>query len=322
MQLSEITTLVREELLAVNKCIEAEFSSPITLISQLSEHIIYSGGKRLRPQLLLLVGKALGGCNHHHIQLAAVIEFIHTATLLHDDVVDTSALRRGHPTANALWGNEASVLVGDFLYSRSFQMMIKVGSMTVMRVLAETTNIIAQGEVLQLSYIKNPELTEQQYCEVIHCKTAILFAAAAEISAIAAGCDDTMQQQLHAYGKHLGMAFQITDDLIDYNSNSQVMGKNSGDDLANGKLTLPLIKALQRCNANQAALVKQAIRSADRSKIAEIQAILLATEAIQATYQAAQHEADLALQALATIPDNSYRQALVALTHFAVDRAH
>lgn len=318
--LTSSSDLVAEEIKAVDQLIRREMNSDISLINTLGEYIIQAGGKRLRPLILLLSAKALGYQGNHHITLAAVIEFIHTATLLHDDVVDASTLRRGNPTANDVWGNEASVLVGDFLYSRSFEMMVRAGSMPVMDVMAVTTNVIAEGEVLQLLNAHVAETTEAAYLETIYRKTARLFESAAQLGGIIAEAKAEEIEALAAYGKHLGNAFQLVDDLLDYQSSSDEMGKNTGDDLAEGKPTLPLIQAMQVGNVAQTAVIRSAIENGEIEKLDEILEIVHQTGALQYSRDAAINEARTAITALAEVPDSAYTEALTNLAHFSVSR--
>ncbi|MDO9372107.1 MAG: octaprenyl diphosphate synthase [Gammaproteobacteria bacterium] len=320
MTLADIHTLVAEDMRAVNALIQQRLSSGVVLINQVGGYIINSGGKRLRPLLVLLAARACGYQGSGHIALAAVIEFIHTATLLHDDVVDGSELRRGKETANNVWGNEASVLVGDFLYSRAFEMMVEANEMEVMRILAHTTNVIAEGEVLQLLHCHDPDTTEQRYLEVIRCKTAKLFEAAAQLGAVLAHQPPALQQALAAYGMHLGTAFQLVDDVLDYSAASAQLGKNVGDDLAEGKPTLPLIHALRTGTAEQKALLRRAVESGGREHIALVTAAIESTGAIAYTARSAKAEADKASAALAALPGSPYKDALIALAEFSVNR--
>ena len=320
MTLEDIHTLVAEDMRAVNALIQQRLSSGVVLINQVGGYIINSGGKRLRPMLVLLAARACGYPGSGHIALAAVIEFIHTATLLHDDVVDGSELRRGKETANNVWGNEASVLVGDFLYSRAFEMMVEANEMEVMRILAHTTNVIAEGEVLQLLHCHDPDTTEQRYLEVIRCKTAKLFEAAAQLGAVLARQPPALQQALAAYGMHLGTAFQLVDDVLDYSAASAQMGKNVGDDLAEGKPTLPLIHALRTGTAEQKALLRRAVESGGREHIALVTAAIESTGAIAYTARSAKAEADKASAALAALPGSPYKDALIALAEFSANR--
>jgi octaprenyl-diphosphate synthase len=322
MSLDDIRALVADDLAAVDQLIQERLSSDVVLVGQLSTYIINSGGKRLRPLLVLLAAAACGYGGRDHRTLAAVIEFIHTATLLHDDVVDDSNLRRGRETANAIWGNQASVLVGDFLYSRSFQMMVDVGDMAVMRLLADTTNAIAEGEVQQLLNCHDPDTTEARYLEVITAKTARLFQAAAELGAILAGRPEAEREALGRYGLHLGIAFQLVDDMLDYNSSAEVTGKNIGDDLAEGKPTLPLIHAIQNGSPEESALVRRAIEDGGLENIAGVVAAIESTGAIAYTSRSAEREAELALEAMAVLEPSAYRDALEALARFSVERSY
>lgn len=319
-KITTIQTLIAEDMLAVNRLIQKKLDSDIALINQLSLHIINSGGKRLRPILLLLSAKCFQNTTQDTIQLAAVIEFIHTATLIHDDIVDESELRRGQQTANNIWGNAASVLVGDFLYSRSFQMMVDLNNIQVMRLLSDTTNTIAQGEVLQLLNTGNPDTSEANYIKTIKHKTAVLFAAATEIGAILSKVSPPQQQAMADYGLNLGMAFQLTDDILDYTASSEELGKNIGDDLAEGKPTLPLIYAMQHGSTEQRDLIKQAIEHKNIENLPAIQQAITATQAIEYTYQLAKHYQDKALAALTNIPTSKYKKALESLATFAVQR--
>ncbi len=319
--LDSASALVAADIKTVNQLIRDELNSDIALINTLGEYIVQAGGKRLRPLILLLSAKTLNYEGDHHTTLAAVIEFIHTATLLHDDVVDASTLRRGNPTANDVWGNEASVLVGDFLYSRSFEMMVRVNSMQVMDVMAETTNAIAEGEVLQLLNAHVAETSEAVYLDTIYRKTARLFEAAAQLGGILASADDTLVSALGLYGKHLGNAFQLVDDLLDYQSDSQQMGKNTGDDLAEGKPTLPLIEAMRVGTAEQARIVKFAIEKGEVEKLEQILQIVDQTGALAYTQKAAQAQSQAAIDALAPLANTPYKSALIDLAHFSVLRS-
>lgn len=317
-----VQLLLKEESSAVDALILHRLSSDVVLINQLGAYIINSGGKRLRPMIVLLSALACGYRGDRHILLAAVIEFIHTATLLHDDVVDSSDLRRGKATANDIWGNEASVLVGDFLYSRSFEMMVEAGNMRVMDILSHTTNNIAEGEVMQLLNINEPDISEQRYDEVIRAKTAILFEAAARIGAVITEQDDEIEQALASYGQHLGVAFQLVDDLLDYSSSSEALGKNIGDDLAEGKPTLPLIHAMQNASAPDQELLAEAIRSGGLEKINEVISIIESTGSLAYTSQRASAEADLAKKVLSVLPDSVYKDAMMTLADFSVQRLY
>ncbi len=313
---------IQPELERVNTTIIQRLQSDEPLVEDIGHHLISAGGKRLRPILVLLSANALHYEGDHHIELAAIIEFIHTATLLHDDVVDVSELRRGLPTANAKWGNAPSVLVGDFLYSRAFQMMVKVGSMDVMNILSNTTNTIAEGEVQQLANATNPDLGEEDYLKVIYKKTAALFEAACECGATVAGASAAQRSTLKQFGFHLGLAFQLMDDLLDYNGNSAVLGKNVGDDLAEGKTTLPIIYALQHCSEKDRALIRSAISEADASQLGSIIELVQQSGGLDYTRDAAKAHADTAIKLLDTLPETSWRKCLSDLTQFAVERSH
>lgn len=321
MDVTEIIAPVSDDMAAVNRLIGKRLQSDVVLINQLAGYIINSGGKRLRPLLVLLVARACGYQGGSHTQLAAIIEFIHTATLLHDDVVDASQLRRGQETANAVWGNEASVLVGDFLYSRAFEMMVELDSLRVLEILAHATNTIAEGEVLQLLNVHNPDTTEEQYLRVILSKTAKLFEAGAQLGALIAGQPADIERSLADYGLHLGTAFQLIDDVLDY-SGAGATGKNIGDDLAEGKPTLPLIYAMEHGNERDSACVRKAIEDGGRDSIEAVLAAIRDTNAIQYTRRIAHGEAEKALAALAVLPPSAYRDSLEALARFSVDRTH
>ena len=315
-----IKKLTTVEAKAVDQLIISELSSDVILINQMGHYIVGSGGKRLRPMLLLLAAKALGGAGDNHLLLAAVIEFIHTATLLHDDVVDDSDLRRGKESANAVWGNAASILVGDYLYSSAFEMMVRTGNMRVMEILSKTTTAIAEGEVLQLLNCNNPETTEAKYLEVIARKTAILFSAATKLAAVIADASAEIEQGLALYGQHLGIAFQLIDDALDYKANKEELGKNLGDDLSEGKPTLPLIYAIQNGNKNEAKIIIDAIKNGDREAFNEVYAIVQSTKAIDYTEQRANEEAEKAITALNILPESEFKEALVLLAKFSVQR--
>jgi octaprenyl-diphosphate synthase len=276
----------------------------------------------LRPLLALLVARACGYQGERHIDIAAIVEFIHTATLLHDDVVDESDMRRGKETANNVWGNQAAVLVGDFLYSRSFEMMVDVGSMRVMEILSTTTNVIAEGEVLQLLNCHDPDTSEQRYMEVIHSKTAKLFEAACQLGAVLTGLSAEHEQAMAKYGMHLGTAFQLVDDVLDYTADAEEMGKNVGDDLAEGKPTLPLIIAIQRSDAPTAAILRSAIEQGGLDQIDAIMQAITDTKAIDYTLERAKGETESAIASLQCLPDSDYRQALESLAWFAINRSH
>ncbi|MGD8672890.1 MAG: octaprenyl diphosphate synthase [Thiogranum sp.] len=322
MDIEDIRQLVRADIQAVDRLILERLRSDVALINELGRYIINSGGKRLRPLLVLLASRACGYQGHDHIELAAVIEFIHTATLLHDDVVDASDLRRGNQTANAIWGNEAAVLVGDFLYSRSFEMMVSVGSMRVMEILSHTTNVIAEGEVLQLLNCHDPDTTEDRYRDVIRYKTAKLFEASAHLGAVLGGQPQHIEQAMARYGMHLGTAFQLIDDALDYGSSSENIGKNIGDDLAEGKPTLPLIHAMRNGTPEQVKAIRAAIEKGGREGIDTVMEAIESTRAIAYTAQSAQDEADLAIEALAELPAGPYKEALYGLADFSVNRSY
>ncbi|MDH5424549.1 MAG: octaprenyl diphosphate synthase [Gammaproteobacteria bacterium] len=320
MNINDIKVLTTADMTAVDELIKKRLYSEVVLVNQVSQYIVNSGGKRLRPLLALLSAKAYGYQGEEHFSLAAIVEFIHTATLLHDDVVDESLLRRGADTANALFGNAASVLVGDFLYSRSFQMMVELNNLKIMGILSESTNIIAEGEVLQLMNCHDADTTEARYIEVIHFKTAKLFEAATRLGAIICDRTEAEEQAMASYGMHLGTAFQLIDDVLDYSSSSEEMGKNVGDDLAEGKPTLPLIYAMRNGNAEEAALVRKAIEEGGLNYIDEIMAIIKKTGAIEYTEAAAKREAELAIAQLSHLAESEYKQALIALAEYSVNR--
>lgn len=322
MPIREIRSLAAEDMQAVDTCIRARLQSPVALINRLSEYIIHSGGKRLRPLLAVLAARACGCEGDRHVTLAAVVEFIHTATLLHDDVVDASELRRGQETANHLFGNEAAVLVGDFLYSRAFEMMVDVGSMRVMEILAHATNVIAEGEVMQLMNCHDPEVDEARYMDVIRSKTAKLFEAACQIGAVLADRPDIEEQALARYGRHLGTAFQLIDDVLDYTAESDVTGKRMGDDLAEGKPTLPLIQALRTADPEQQALIRAAIESGGREHVDAVLAIIDQTRALAYTRSCAEQETAEAIAAAEHLPPSAYRDALIRLARYAVEREY
>jgi len=317
-----IKNLTSNEVKAVDQLIIDELSSDVILINQMGHYIVGNGGKRLRPMLLLLAAKALGTVAENHLTLAAVIEFIHTATLLHDDVVDESDLRRGKESANVVWGNAATVLVGDYLYSSAFEMMVRTGNMRVMEILSKTTTAIAEGEVLQLLNCNNPETTENKYLEVIARKTAILFSAATRLSAVIVGATAEVEEGLAQYGQHLGIAFQLIDDVLDYKSSPEDLGKNLGDDLAEGKPTLPLIYAIQNGSPEDAKIIIEAIQNGNRDAFNDVYAIVQKTQAIAYTEQRADEEAEKAINALNILPASEYKDALILLAKFSVQRNH
>ena len=321
MSLPQITELAQTDMRAVNALIQEQVASDVSLVNQLGFYIVNSGGKRLRPLLTVLAARALDIQNTQHHTLAAIIEFIHTATLLHDDVVDDSKMRRGRETANAMFGNEASVLVGDFLYSRAFQMMVTLDSMTVMQILSDATNEIAQGEVMQLMNVNDPDTTEASYMAVIYSKTARLFEAATQLAAVITRQDETMQRALQEYGKHLGTAFQLVDDILDYTANANDMGKNVGDDLAEGKPTLPLLYAMWHSDASTQSIIREAIEHGNG--FAHFDRIIEAMEqtgALEYTMRKARAEAELAIKHLNIVPASPYKDALIGLAHIAVER--
>lgn len=321
MNISEIQSLAQSDMTQVNDLIYSQLQSDVALINQLGIYIVNAGGKRMRPMLSVLAAQAIGYQGKDHISIAAIVEFIHTATLLHDDVVDESAMRRGRETANALFGNSASVLVGDFLYTRSFQMMVKINKMRVMEILSDTTNVVAEGEVLQLMNVNDPDTTEESYMQVIYCKTARLFEAATQLAAVIANEDPTIEQALADYGKHLGTAFQLVDDILDYTADAKEMGKNVGDDLAEGKPTLPLLYAMHNGNEQQRQLIRDAIEHCNGMEhLDDILAAMANTGSLEYTQQKAEQEADKAIAALSPLADSPYKEALVALAHIAANR--
>jgi octaprenyl-diphosphate synthase len=322
MKIEEIYVLIEGDMARVNECIKDKLRSDVVLINQVGQYIVHSGGKRLRPVLHLLTANAFQYKGDQHIECASLIEFIHTATLLHDDVVDASELRRGQETANALFGNEASVLVGDFLYSRAFQMMVHINKMPVMDILANATNTIAEGEVQQLLNIHDPNTTEASYLQVIHDKTAKLFESATQLAAVLSGQTKQVEDVIARYGMHLGTAFQLVDDILDYGESSGEIGKNVGDDLAEGKPTLPLIYTMRNGSEPQKALMRDVIQHGGRDKFDEVKTALLETGAIKYTEQTARTEADKAIECLSVLPDTIYKEALHALAEFSVNRTY
>ncbi|MDD5364649.1 MAG: octaprenyl diphosphate synthase [Gallionellaceae bacterium] len=315
-----LTDLLRDDMAEVDRVIRVRLHSEVVLVSQVAEYIIAAGGKRLRPAMVVLCAKALGYQGGHHHEMAAVVEFIHTATLLHDDVVDESALRRGRATANAEFGNAASVLVGDFLYSRAFQMMVSVHDMHVMEVLSDATNVIAEGEVLQLMNCHDPDIEIDAYLQVIRYKTAKLFEASGRLGAIVSGADAEVEAALGRYGMHLGTAFQLIDDVLDYSGNAEQTGKNVGDDLAEGKPTLPLLHVMRTGSPEQAACVRDAISNGSVEQFDAIMTAVQATGALDYTRDCARREAELAIAELTCLPDGIYKKALLELPAFAVER--
>ncbi|MEQ9544435.1 MAG: octaprenyl diphosphate synthase [Marinobacter sp.] len=320
MTAQRIYDTVADDFSRVNDLIIKRLSSDVPLVEKIAHYIIESGGKRLRPLLVLLSSQAAGYDKDDHLKLAAVIEFLHTATLLHDDVVDTSDMRRGRSTANARWGNAPSVLVGDFLYARAFEMMVELQSLRIMDVLSHATAVIAEGEVMQLMNVKNPDLTEAQYMEVIHNKTAMLFEAASHTGALLAGADEQQESALKDYGKHLGLAFQLVDDVLDYRGDAEAMGKNVGDDLAEGKTTLPLIHAMAKGVEDERQLIRQAIRKGGLDDLPAILQIVDSSGALEYTMAKAREQASLAADCLNALPESDYKEALALLTEVAVAR--
>ncbi|MDK8465959.1 octaprenyl diphosphate synthase [Marinobacter sp. SS13-12] len=320
MTAQRIYDTVADDFSRVNDLIIKRLSSDVPLVEKIAQYIIESGGKRLRPLLVLLSSRALGYGKDDHLKLAAVIEFLHTATLLHDDVVDTSDMRRGRSTANARWGNAPSVLVGDFLYARAFEMMVELQNLRIMDVLSHATAVIAEGEVLQLMNVKNPDVSEDKYMEVIHNKTAMLFEAASHTGALLAGANEDQELALSAYGKHLGLAFQLVDDVLDYRGDADTMGKNVGDDLAEGKTTLPLIYAMAEGTDDEKQLIRQAIRKGGLDDLPRILEIVNHSGALEYTMAKAREQAALAAECLNTLPESGHKEALVLLTEISVAR--
>ena len=316
----DIAALAADDRRAVDDLIGSSLESDVTLVSQVSQYIVMSGGKRLRPLIVLLAARALGYEGDQHIRAAAIIEFIHTATLLHDDVVDSSSRRRGKDSANTVFGNQASVLVGDFLYSRAFQMMVDIGDMRIMRILADATNTIAAGEVMQLMNVHDPETTEDDYRQVIYRKTARLFEAGAQIAAVLCGEDEKVESSLADYGRHLGTAFQLVDDALDYDASSEELGKNIGDDLAEGKATLPLIYAMQNGTDEDKSVVRDAIVEGGLDQLERITSIIHSTGALQYTADKAQEAASLAIRSLDALPPSAHRHALIQIAELSVQR--
>lgn len=315
-----VVALARDDMSAVDRLISVSLKTDVALVSEVSKYIVTSGGKRLRPLLVLLASRALGYKGDQHIRSAAIVEFIHTATLLHDDVVDGSQRRRGRDTANTVFGNQASVLVGDYLYSRAFQMMVDIDSMRIMQILADATNTIAAGEVMQLMSVHDPDTTEESYRQVIYRKTARLFEAGAQIAAVLTNRDSGDESAMISYGQNLGAAFQLIDDALDYNSSAEELGKNLGDDLAEGKATLPLIYAMQQGSSEDKELIRDAIIDGGLDRLERIQAIIKSTGALEYTAMRAQEAADAAIAALSEIPDSDYKRALISIANFSVQR--
>ncbi|MES2900738.1 MAG: octaprenyl diphosphate synthase [Pseudomonadota bacterium] len=321
-QQNNISQSIASDMAAVNTVIRERLHSEVTLVNQIAEYIIGAGGKRIRPVLVLLVANAYGYKGTAHHELAAVVEFIHTATLLHDDVVDESSMRRGRQTANALFGNAASVLVGDFLYSRAFQMMVGLDSMRVMQILSDATNVIAEGEVLQLLNMHDPDVSQESYLKVIRSKTAKLFEAAAELGALISGANDVQIAAAGEYGRSLGTAFQLIDDVLDYAGDADAIGKNVGDDLREGKPTLPLIYLMENGTAEQRELVRNCIEQGDEKNFDSILAAITSSGALEYTRGQAEAAASRAAEAVAGLPESVYKQSLLQLCSFAVDRNH
>jgi octaprenyl-diphosphate synthase len=315
-----VSNLAREDMQATDRLIATSLESDVALVSQVSRYIVSSGGKRLRPLIVLLAARALGYTGKQHIRAAAIIEFIHTATLLHDDVVDSSSRRRGKDSANTVFGNQASVLVGDFLYSRAFQMMVDISDMRVMQILADATNTIAAGEVLQLMNVHDPDTTEDAYRQVIYRKTARLFEAGAQIAAVLARRSKADEAAMIEYGLNLGMAFQLVDDALDFDASPEEFGKNLGDDLAEGKATLPLIYAMQHGDSTERELIREAVLQGGLDDLETIRSIIESTGALQYTAARAQEAAEVAVGALSEIPDSDHKQALIAIAEFSVRR--
>ncbi|QHM73680.1 octaprenyl diphosphate synthase [Mixta intestinalis] len=321
MNLEQINELTAQDMAAVNETILSQLNSDVSLINQLGYYIISGGGKRIRPMIAILAARALGYEGSQHVTIAALIEFIHTATLLHDDVVDESDMRRGKATANAAFGNAASVLVGDFIYTRAFQMMTSLGSLRVLELMSEAVNVIAEGEVLQLMNCNDPDITEESYMHVIYSKTARLFEAAAQSSGILAGATAAEEQALQAYGRYIGTAFQLIDDLLDYSADGQTLGKNVGDDLSEGKPTLPLLHAMRHGNTQQAAMIREAIEQGNGRHLLEpVLETMRQCGSLEWTRNRAEEEADKAIAALQALPESPWRSALEALAHMAVQR--
>ena len=322
MTFESVKALATPDLREVDRVIRERLASDVVLVNQVAEYIVGSGGKRLRPLVVVMAAQACGSRDNRHAEAAAIIEFIHTATLLHDDVVDGSTLRRGRDTANTVWGNEASVLVGDYVYSRAFEMMVALGSMQIMDVMATATNKIAEGEVLQLMNAHDPDTTEERYFEVIYRKTAKLFEAGTQIAAILAGASPQLEASMARYGRHLGTAFQLVDDSLDYRADQAQLGKNLGDDLAEGKPTLPLIYALKNGSDQEREIIRLAIQEGSAADLQRITTAIESTGGLAYTARLARREATAAIEALADLPESAYKQALKDLADFAVDRTY
>ncbi len=323
MDIKAIQQLISDDMQKVNEKILAQLNSDVALINQLGFYIIHSGGKRIRPMIATLAAKALGYQGEQHITCAAFIEFIHTATLLHDDVVDESELRRGNPTANAEFGNAASVLVGDFIYTRSFQLMTQLNSLKILQVMSEATNVIAEGEVQQLMNVRDPDTTEENYMRVIYSKTARLFEVSTQTAAIVAGANEMQEKALQDYGRYLGTAFQLVDDVLDYSANAAELGKNIGDDLAEGKPTLPLLHAMRSGNAEQVQLIRDTIeQGGDLEALDDILAIMTQYKSLDYAMQRAKEEAKKAVDVIRILPESAYKNALISLAYLSVDRTY
>lgn len=323
MPIETIQQLIQLDMQKTNEAILAQLNSNVALINQLGYYIIQSGGKRIRPMIAILAARALGYTSDEPITCATFIEFIHTATLLHDDVVDESKLRRGNPTANAEFGNAASVLVGDFIYTRAFQLMTQLNSLRILKVMSDATNVIAEGEVQQLMNVNDPNTTEENYMQVIYGKTARLFEAATHCSAILAKATAAQEKALQDYGRYLGTAFQLVDDILDYSSNAQTLGKNLGDDLAEGKPTLPLLHAMHNGNPEQAKLIRDAIEQGGKLDILDtVLAIMAEHKSLDYAMNRAKEEAQKAVDAIALLPENEYKQALISLAYLSVERTY
>jgi octaprenyl-diphosphate synthase len=318
--IDDVKTLASRDMLAVDDLIRQSLQSDVVLVSQVSQYIVTSGGKRLRPLIVLLAARALGYSGTHQIHTAAIVEFIHTATLLHDDVVDSSDRRRGRDTANSVFGNQASVLVGDFLYSRAFQMMVEIGRMRVMQILADATNTIAAGEVMQLMNVHDPDVTEADYRKVIYRKTARLFEAGAQIAAVLADRDPGDEAAMICYGQNLGTAFQLVDDALDYDASPEELGKNLGDDLAEGKPTLPLIYAMDNGSSAEQKMLRAAIEQGGLDQLDEIRSVIDSTGALEYTASRAREAADMAINALTGVPESEFKQAMISIAEFAIKR--
>ncbi len=316
----DIVALAEDDRRAVDQLISDSLASDVALVSQVSQYIVMSGGKRLRPLIVLLAARALAYEGEQHVRAATIIEFIHTATLLHDDVVDSSSRRRGQDSANTVFGNQASVLVGDFLYSRAFQMMVDIDDMRIMQILADATNTIAAGEVMQLMNVHDPDTTEDDYRQVIYRKTARLFEAGAQIAAVLSGQSKEMESSMIDYGRHLGTAFQLVDDALDYDSSAEELGKNIGDDLAEGKATLPLIYAMQNGSEDDSKIIRNAILEGGLEQLDKITAIIESTGALQYTADKAREAADLAIASLSGLAESEFKQALINIAELSIQR--